>query len=210
MRRFVLVTTCGAALLCARCAPDNASEVRELKPESVGLLGFIHHPDGEKAYGITGDYSKNSSVENSGLYTIIDPERSAKITNQWQVSLFYHHYPWKTSAFFAGIGFDYMAHDLQWQEQTNAYTAANPTRTQVQYGDRALYFRIPLGWAWIWNSGFTLMFDFGPGFRLYRGTRWINDGTAGNVDTGSRDDFANHVGDQVFKFGGSGLIGWSF
>jgi len=203
-----ICTVTGLALLCVRCAPDNAREIRELRPTTAGWLGGEYRPDGSMGFGLTGDYSRQASLDVFGLLPTASKDRQPEILGGYALNAFYHHYIWDTSAFFWGAGLGYMNSRYKWRERTNAYTDASKSYTEVKYDDAATYLRVPLGWNWIWNNGITLLLDFGPSFRITHQTSWPEAGT--DVDQSRRNDFRDDVASPSFRFGGSGLIGYSF
>src|SRR5688500_11502271 len=170
-------------LVLTHCAPNNAKEIRELKPTTLGLIGGEYRPDGTKAFGLTGSYSGPVEMDADAYVDDEDDEdRELELKNSFGVSAFYHHYIWETSAFFVGAGLSHESVRYEFQERTTAYTEDDETYADVEYSDAATYVRVPLGWNWIWDNGITLLLDFGPGFRVAQTTSLDDDGEDQGVD----------------------------
>jgi len=122
------------------------------------------------------------------------------------------YFPWSTSAFFVGIGGSLHRATYRFAEDTETSTNLAPSSTDVSYDVNSSYVGVPAGWAWIWESGFSLGLDFGPRFRVRREIAYRNDGTTGGVDSEKRDNTVATLDslERPVNWGGTGIIGWSF
>lgn len=209
------------------CAPQRANAVRDDKPLTVGLVGVSYRPTGKIGLGTTyagsGETNEKMSESSSGAGGIISfnskpdenetsyKERDVK-TSYSVISPFAHYYPIDTSAFFVGVGASILSARSKFDEHTTGSTSLAPEYTEVEYKTNATYVSVPVGWAWIWESGFSLSLDFGPRFRVNASSSYGNDGSAGSVAADKRDASKEYLDNRVpvMAIGGNSIIGWSF
>jgi hypothetical protein len=210
------------------CAPQRANALRDDKPLTVGLVGVSYRPNGRIGIGTTysgsAETNEKMSESSSGASGIIsisgkpaekEPAFAERdVTSSYSVfSPFAHYYPIDTSAFFVGIGASIMSSRSKYNEETTGHTALAPEYTEIDVKRNATYLAVPVGWAWIWESGFSLSLDFGPRFRVSSSSSYGNDGSAGSVAVDKRDTTKEYLDNRepVMAVGGANtIIGWSF
>ena len=71
---------------------------------------------------------------------------------------------------------------------------------------------MPVGFAWIWESGFSLTLDVGPRARVSRTAEVTRDGHDEGVSAKERSSTLNTLDslEPRITYGGAGIIGWSF
>jgi hypothetical protein len=190
-----------------RCAPSNARELRELRPTTVGFIGAAYRPTPDTGVGAALGIGFESST-----YTVNkeDDERDPTQRENYQLGVFYHRYLMADSAFFLGIGADTNQTTYTFDERTNTYSSANKTYADVEYDVRTTRIGMPLGWAWIWEEGFTIILDIGPRLEIAKSGSYDDDGEDEDVDVDRRDDYVDRLTGRVISFGASGIIGYSF
>jgi hypothetical protein len=226
LRRLAPALVVVAALALTHCAPERARAVREDKSLTLGLPGASFRPTGKISIGTTLGYAHrakttiNNTETGMGAIDITPDDDSADLdederelyTSNVTVSPFVHVYPWDSSAFFFGGGISYSKSNYRFSEERMDSTALAPTYTDVAYDSTSTYVGVPVGWAWIWESGFSLTLDVGPRFRVSRTQEMRDDGEASGVNSQSRDRTVETIDslENPVTLGGSGIIGWSF
>ena len=215
----------GACHMISACAPTQARGLREARPFTVALLGVAARPNGNVgagvALGYTGDKSFAVKSGDSGIKARLKPDNfaddDARVINQKSattISPFVHFYPMVSSAFFLGAGASYTKSRYGFKEHNTEYSVSSQT-TDVEYEKTLVYARMPVGWAWIWNNGFSLTLDFGPALLMSRNGHYNSggDGMSG-VDIAKRDSTRDTVESLDPKFrvidGINTMIGYSF
>ncbi len=223
--KCLAVLSCVAALSTFACAPEHASKVRQDKSLTLGLPGVSYRPNGKIGVGVTAGAASNQkqTVDNSktGLSSVIGSSNDANsdeadqrqvVSSFVQISPFVQYFPWDTSAFFVGVGGTYYRGSYKFNEEKVDSTSLNPQFAEVDYQTRSNYIGVPLGWAWIWESGFSLTLDFGPRARVSRSAELTKDGKDEGVSSSERDKTVSTIDslEPKYTYGGSGIIGWSF
>lgn len=215
------------ALLCAHCAPERARAMREDKAFSLGApivfsAALSYRPTGKFGVGLAGsalndrkstiDASKTGIAAVSVSNDTAETDKRELSTSSYEINPFVQIFPWDSSAFFLGVAGAYRNARYRYQEETEASTTLAPAYTAIKYETTSSYVGVPVGWAWIWGSGFSLSFDFGPRFRVNKEQDLANDGATSGVSTTKRDHTIGIIDDLEPKvaWGGSSLIGWSF
>ncbi len=215
------------ALLCANCAPERARAVREDMAFSLGApivfsAAVSYRPTGKFSVGLAGsalnDRKSTIDASKSGVAAITVSDQTAPTdkrelsTSFTELNPFVQVFPWDSSAFFLGVAGTYRNARYRYQEETEASLAAAPAYTAIKYETTSSYVGIPVGWAWIWGSGFSLSLDFGPRFRVNKEQKLANDGTTSGVSATKRDHTIGIIDELEPRvaWGGSSLIGWSF
>lgn len=207
------------------CAPSRARAVRDDKSLTLGYVGVSYRPTGKISVGTSyrgsaetttkmnnGSAGMSSFTVSSGRNEEAYANRDIK-TSYSVISPFVHLYPSDTSAFYIGLGASMYSSRSEFGEETTAdSTTLAPAYTEVDYQTKANYIGAPVGWAWIWESGFSFSLDFGPRFRLNQSTSYGNDGSAAGVDAEKRNETKEYLDSRmpVVAMGGNGIIGWSF
>lgn len=226
LRRLAAFAVIFAALSTTHCAPERARAVREDKSLTLGLPGASFRPNGKISIGSTIGYSNKAktTIDNSdkGMGAVVitpsndgDPgaeDERDLYTSNLTVSPFVHYYPWDSSAFFFGGAVSYSKTSYKFAEERMDNTTLAPSYTDVSYDSTSMYVGAPVGWAWIWESGFSLTLDFGPRFRVNRNEAMKENGDSDNVNARSRDKTLETIDslESPVAIGGSGIIGWSF
>lgn len=209
------------------CAPQRANAVRDDKSLTVGLVGVSYRPTGKIGIGTTyagsGETNEKMSESSSGAGGIISFNSKAEEketafdsrdvkTSYSVISPFAHYYPIDTSAFYVGLGASMLSSRSKFNEETSGSTELAPEYTEVDFKTNATYVAVPLGWAWIWESGFSLSLDFGPRFRVNASSSYGNDGSSNSVAADKRDASKEYLDNRVpvMAIGGNSIIGWSF
>lgn len=206
------------------CAPSRAKAVREDKSLTLGYVGMSYRPTGKISVGTTYSGSAETTSKmtdvsdgmggltvSSGRNETAYADRDVK-TSYSVISPFVHYYPSDTSAFYIGLGASLYSSRSEFGEETANSTTLAPEYTDVDYQTKANYIGAPVGWAWIWESGFSFSLDFGPRFRVDQSTSYGNDGSSSDVDAAKRDETKDYLDSRrpVVAMGGNGIIGWSF
>jgi hypothetical protein len=220
MRSLLLVISVSGLFACA---PSNARQVRQDLALTVGYPGASYHPGGTFALGATGNYVPNqkTTVDNSktGMDSVIsakkdeNPEDKREVvsTSYW-ISPFVQYFPFDSSAFFVGAAATINRSYYKFEEETVDSTTLNPQYGEVNYETKSTYVGVPIGFAWIWESGFSLTLDVGPRARVARTSEVSADGSSSYVSSKERDKTIETIDslEPRYSWGGSGLIGWSF
>ena len=218
LHRALLLVFAAAAPLLTNCAPERAMAIRQDKSLTLGLPGASFRPNGKVGIGSTFAWGTSDSTvtpkAQDGTTLVSTPANDRLVTTkETQISPFVQYFPWDTSAFFVGAGASYRMSKLSYDETRTGSTGLAPSYTGVAYNRNSTYASVPLGWAWIWNSGFSLTFDFGPRVRVSQSTSYTKNGAGDGVDADQRDRTVKAI-NQSESFanlgGGSGMIGWSF
>jgi len=210
--------TAGLPLLTSGCAPSQAQAIRQGRNTTIGLLGASYRPTGTFGVGVTGQFGSDEfSVDKSKKERATSDTDKANLRDVAErseaVAPFVHYYPWATSAFFVGAGARFSTLKYTFEEENSQSTALAPSYSEVKYNVASTEVHMPLGWHWIWESGFTAMLDFGPRMNVAYKGRFTDDGSESGVSADQRDRTAESI-DRVnrngVRFGGTGLVGWSF
>lgn len=217
-----------AALACmsSACAPERAEAIREDKSLTLGLPGASYRPTGKLGVGVTGSYGHREKMtvntKERGVTALavnFDTNRPSTLEGDKEIDAshttinpFVQYFPWSTSAFFVGVGGSFYHATYRFEEETEGSTNLAPSYTGVSYDINSTYIGVPAGWAWIWESGFSLGLDFGPRFRVNRDIAYRNDGASSGVNRGKRDETVATIDslERPVNWGGTGIIGWSF
>jgi len=207
------------------CAPEHAAKVRADKSLTLGAFGAAYRPNGKFGFGATvgtGTETKTVDPTKSDGDVVVTKKVDADLYNYRNVKTsatginpFVHYYPWETSAFFVGAAASIYTAKYSFHEETSGSTSLLPSYTDVDYNQNATYVGVPLGWAWIWESGFSLTLDFGPRTRVAATGHYSKDGTDDGVDVAKRDlttKAIDKLGTGILFGGPTGnlLVGWSF
>ena len=174
------------------CAPRHAHQLRLDNPVTLGYLGGMYRPNATQTLGMLAEERRGTEVSFAEDTQVrVDAYRSQ------QLSVVYHWHPSKVSAFFVGGSLDmgrhvYEASDLVWNTARGQFQ----TVFQTSWRSVSLTLGVPVGFTWIWNSGFTMSLDIGPRLKFYE----RSNGQA--YSHAERDRFA--------RWGGIGLLGYSF
>ena len=225
-RRLAAVLIVFVAMAATHCAPERAAAVRQDKALTLGLPGASFRPNGKISIGSTIGYANKAktTIDNTenGMGAIVitpskDDDAAAEderelYTSYLNVSPFVHYYPWDSSAFFFGGAVSYNKTSYRFAEERMESTSLAPSYTDVSYDSTSMYVGAPVGWAWIWESGFSLTLDFGPRFRVNRNQAMKEDGEADGVNRQTRDKTIETIDslESPIALGGSGIVGWSF
>lgn len=208
---------CLSTFLAISCASDNAAALREVRPNTIAanlgpLISFEHRP--HKNIGID-LYAHSADNElHSGSFdlweSLGDSARDYK-NRGTDIGLGASFYPFETSAFRTGLGLEMHNSTASFDSDTlDRDVYGFPGSTRASYKQSSMFLSIPLGWSWIWDSGFSFSLDYGPRIRLSRSTSWKNTGGS-RVDQSFRDNYMNDKeDDKNVQFGGSGGFGYSF
>lgn len=203
------------------CAGNNAAELRELRPTTIAAnlgptLSLEYRP--MKNFGIdvyahnTGSELNSTDLDLGGLFwdTLEEGSRNFKDEGT-DLGISASFYPIHSSAFRVGFGLESHTSKVSFDSNTlDLDQYGFPGSTKVSYAQNSIYLAIPLGWSWIWDSGFSFSIDYGPRFRLSRSTDWKNAGGS-RVDAAFRDRYGNSKeDDKNIQLGGSGGFGYSF
>ncbi len=195
---FILIALASAL---SSCAPERAEALRAEKSLTLGVYGASYRPTPKVGIGATGNYANREkttvNTQERGIATItkqysISPNtyesnREIEVTH-WRFDPFVQYFPWSTSAFFLGVAGRFDRATYRFDEETQGSTSLAPAYTDVTYDVDSVYVGVPAGWAWIWESGFSLGMDFGPRFRVQTAVDYRNDGTSGGVNSDKRDN----------------------
>lgn len=204
-------------LLAGSCASDQAASLREAKPNQLGIAnyGYLRRLSSNQAAGLTFDagsgqaFYMKAATEDGEWLTSEDEGKDPKISH-FNVNFFAHHYPWETSAFFVGLGYAYKEQDFSFKEPLSEDATQ---KIKIKYTDMASYVGVPLGWAWVWDRGFSLTLDFGPRWRVSH-RRHIEESGMDQVNLTSRDDTMDELEETYIGRselgGGTMLLGFSF
>jgi hypothetical protein len=149
------------------CATSNAQKVRENRSLTATVFtapGAIYRPNGHVGVGaVYQSYRRKNdkilhSPENAKEFGT--DEFATNETKSKGVDTFLHYYPWSTSAFFFGLGL---------KSTTSAYslavskegTSLNDADSNLEYSSKTTKVKVPVGWSWIYENGFSLLFDMG-------------------------------------------------
>ena len=139
-------------------------------------------------------------------------ERDVTVANLGGLGLFYHYYPWETSAFFLGGAASWESSKVKFEERTREYTATSKECVEVGFRKKSLRIGAVVGWFWIWENGFSLLLDLGPRIRVQHYRSFTDNGESDNVDQSRRDDFVDQINGLSVFLGGipSRMLGYSF
>ena len=208
----------GLFLLTTHCATDQAHQVREKRPVTVGFVGAAYRPIGNLSLVAAYDGSNvNHYVDNTRQkvrVTKVDDTYTLKI-NHREARLIgaLHLYPSKTSAFFVGVSGEKTSKTLTWDEETTSSAGGAPLYTSVKMKGQDNLVGLVLGWDWIWNNGFSLFLDIGPRWVSSTHATYADDGSAKGVDTEKRDATEATLlkyEKSEMRFGSGVIAGYSF
>jgi hypothetical protein len=203
--QFVLF---GMLVLGTSCATDDAAKLRAEKPIEVGLLGGMYRPDDNKGFGLAANVEKSIPAPTSFFDTDKNEEKDPEIVQATEFNLFYHHYPWETSAFFVGASAVQRESTFKFDEPRTAGGGDE----EIKFTNKSTYVGVPLGWSWIWDNGISLLLDLGPRYKVSEERTFSND-AEDEVSSTSRDDTVNDLEGKYLpklSIGAAGLIGYSF
>lgn len=206
---IILVLSLLAIVFSGACATDQASQLRTERPTQIGWLGAIYRYQPNQAAGVSGSFSGSTGAPTSFTQEEDEGEKDEEIVYQNMYEGFYHYYPWETSAFFIGAGLRHAETKFRFDEPLENDA---DTTTSIKFTNKSDYLAVPVGWAWIWGTGFSLTLDLGPRFRIGRSQSFSSDG-AGLVSKSSRDETVDDLEKLYagsFLIGGNAIIGYSF
>ncbi len=149
------------------CATSNAQKVRENRNLTATVFtapGAIYRPNGKVGMGaVFQSYRKKNdkilhSAENSKEFG--SDQFTTNETKSRGVDTFLHYYPWSTSAFFFGLGLKSTTSQYSLAVD-NQGTTLNEADTNLEYSSKTTKVKVPVGWSWIYENGFSLLFDMG-------------------------------------------------
>ena len=168
--KTLISRVCAVATLIAieACATNNAQKVRESRSVTATILmspGAIYRPNGHVGIGAvySANRAKNDTVAHSDVSSKEFGEDSFKTqeTRSKGLDAFVHYYPWSTSAFFMGVGFKNETSEYSVAVDQNVATLEEAD-SNLKYSSRVTKVKVPVGWSWIYENGFSVLFDFGP------------------------------------------------
>lgn len=195
-------------LLIEGCATRKAAEVRSKRPVSieVGTAGFggKFRPNDSFSVGvITGGLSR----ENEDFEITSRRQRETLGTNSFEVAdyqmqhtIFWGQYfPWKDSAFYLGLAAKRMTETFRFGVAqtpgaglhgggTDPELNLSSGEALVAYDLESLQLKVPFGWSWIWEGGFSLMLELGgPIIRFDQKEKYALNGVSEGVSESRRD-----------------------
>lgn len=226
MKKLQLVLGISGIILTS-CATDKAGQLRQDRPITLGYLGGSYRLQHNIDVGATIDigskldfvYDKDKENVYLGAFSnlAIGPEKDDSLTirnveykTKPSLNIFARYYIWDQSAFFVGGAYTYKQEVFKYNTlQTGETTYSNKVvKIEDSFNDHLL--SIPVGWAWIWENGFSLGISTGPAIRIKGSTT-----TSASSDYNESD--AKWVQDrhtrETFQFLGAesvGVIGYSF
>jgi hypothetical protein len=223
-RRLAPLCLVAVAQLLVNCAPERARAVREDKSLTLGLPGVTYRPHGKIGVGVTmagiSEAKTKIDTQDSGIKSSIvssddksdhpDAIRDVKQSNV-DVNPYVQFFPFDTSAFFIGLQGTYQRAWYEFEEERSDSTSLAPTYTDVKYRTKSNYLGVQAGWAWIWESGFSMGVQAGPRVRVSHQGEYANEGD--DVNTDKRDKTVETIDslEQGVRLStGLGIIGWSF
>jgi hypothetical protein len=154
-------------MLIQACATSNAQKVRENRSVTATIFtapGAIYRPNGHVGIGaVYQSYKRKNdkilhSPENAKVFG--SDEFTTNETRSRGVDTFVHYYPWSTSAFFFGLGLKSTASEYS-LAVNNEGTTLNESDTNFKYSSKTTKVKVPVGWSWIYENGFSLLLDMG-------------------------------------------------
>lgn len=162
------VLTTVSIVFIQACATNNAQKVRESRSLTATILmspGAIYRPNGRVGIGAvySANRTENDSINHSDASSKEFGEDSfnAKESRSREVDAFVHYYPWSTSAFFMGVGFQNKTAEYSVAVDQNVSTLEEAD-ANLKYSSRVTKVKVPVGWSWIYENGFSVLFDLGP------------------------------------------------
>lgn len=206
---------CIATLLTiSGCAPTMAGSIRQEKVVTIGFLGAQYRPD----KSISVNAAANAEYDSFGSANSDDLEKRSLATKnakreRLSLLLSMHVHPFDSSGFYLGLGAQRRMSKETYMEYAQNYASEDAPSIAVTHASDKRYVGVPIGWTWIWKSGFTLHLDFGPYFNTGGGRDEFSH--AEGVDTASRDKTLNQIdtyrsSDNAPFIMGIGYLGWSF
>jgi hypothetical protein len=203
------------APLTTGCAPERAHAVREARNVTLGLPGVSYRPRGSYSLGATfatNPRSVDTVFNEQGGDSVIEENEIRSVESRYgSISPFLQVFPWETSAFMIGLGATVEQRRYRFNEEVVGSTALAPQFSEVEYGVQNIYVGVPVGWAWIWESGFSFTLDVGPRWRVSRTMSGYTE--RGTVDEAKFTVTDTALADKVetaIQYGGSGILGYSF
>lgn len=204
------------------CAPERAEAIRTDRSLTLGLPGASVRLNGSIDVGATGLYipktTSTMETDDTGFGLTASGNEDER-TREREVSIqsksmtgFMRYYPVQTSAFFIGLAFSRQIDRVGFDELTADSTGEDQTFTNVEYEYETTHLGLPIGWAWIWESGFSLGLDLGPKVRISDSRRYTNEGDTA-VNESERDETIEAIEkfDSKISFGNAtGILGYSF
>lgn len=201
------------------CATDSASSLREARPLTLGA-NFAPLIGGQ--YRINGDVGIDATIANgplgvpAGLFgaggfwgALEDGLRDLKETGS-HASLGGSYYPIKSSAFRIGAGLGFEQMTVAFDADLDEGQPDDAPLERVTYKRTATFLSLPIGWHWIWDSGFSFSLNMGPNFRVSHKVSYTDEGAAA-VDEDDRDEYRDDTeSERKMTWGGLGYFGYSF
>lgn len=203
------------------CAPMKAKSLRESRNLTVGLPGVSYRPNGNFDVGVTyagASFRNDVTVERDDSDAVGDKaldQRKAKQKTAGAATLFSRLYPWDTSAFYVGLGYTHNQKGttkFDVLDQNATALAEDPTELEYEVTYNTVH--IPIGWAWIWENGFSLGLDLGLAATSKASSSIKSDDDKDYDDNDAKwvtdaIDEKNTGGLKLFS-GATGIIGYSF
>lgn len=204
------------------CAPSNAKALREQKSLTLGVPGISKRLNGAMDIGVninplaavSWEFQKTKDEEALTYgknFTDDATHRAVEVKFGISPHVFARFYPWDASAFFFGVGFGQEEDSVQFKALESGKLSLDDGYADVKVTEKKSSINIPIGWQWIWDSGFTFGLSFGPKYIFNKQTV-----TSANKEYDQSDyDWIVETSEdeERFSFSGSlstGVIGYSF
>jgi hypothetical protein len=169
MRILNFISSVTLIVLTQACATTGAEKIRAQKSVTAAVfptIGAIYRPTAKIGIGatISASVRENDELTHSeenmkdfGSETFNVKESKSRGTNA-----FLHYYPWSTSAFFLGAGVKSESKNYSLAVSNDGTTLDSISPVNMTYSASVKKIRVPLGWNWIYESGFSMLLDIGP------------------------------------------------
>lgn len=199
--------------LSTGCATNNAEQMRDKNPFTIGFTGLQVRPTANIGIGIGGEIleTKGYSCTDSDA-RCLNKKEPMKYEGDKQLegesksrrfSAYLNYFPSKTSAFFIGIG--------GVKKLSESKILVIDSDESVSYTSEATSIRPGIGWNWIWESGFSLFLDFGYPILISQSQKHKDSvSDEGKNAAKSFEKYLYRQNGMIEGGGGSSMIGWSF
>lgn len=199
--------------LSTGCATNNAEQMRDKNPFTVGFAGLQVRPTANIGLGVSGEIleTKGFSCTDSNERCLnkkepMKYEGDKKLEGESKsrrFSAYINFFPSKTSAFFLGVG--------GVKKLGTSIITLLENDESVSYNTETFSIRPGLGWNWIWESGFSLFLDFGYPILINRTQKHTDDvSDEGKKAAKNFETYLYSQNGSLESGGGSSMIGWSF
>jgi len=169
MKMLQFLSVAAALIFTQACATTGADKMRAQRSVTATVfptVGAIYRPTAKVGLGATlSSYVREDeqlshspeNMKNFGSETFNVQESRSRGTNA-----FLHYYPWTTSAFFMGAGIKTESKNYALAVNNDGSALESDAATNLTYSAKVKKIRVPLGWNWIYESGFSMLLDIGP------------------------------------------------